>query len=254
MATVRRAVRRPGRGINLATWHRRLGLAAAFFVLVLAATGIALNHTAELGLDQRHLKADWLLAWYGIEAPTETISFAVGAGVVTQLGDRVYLDASPVEEGVEEVSGAVSIGELVVTAVDGDLLVLTANGERVERLGRKDRVPVGLVAVGIDQQGALLVRTDGGLFRADDALLGWSPVGDHDQSARWSMPAPTDAKMRATLRSDYLARILSLERVLLDLHSGRLFGRFGPWVMDIAATLLMLLAVTGIWLWSSRRS
>jgi len=253
MTTVRRVVRRPGRGIGLATWHRRLGLGAALFVLILAVTGVALNHTAEFGLDQRYLKADWLMAWYGIEAPAEAISFAAGSSVVTRLGDRVYLDTLAVEEGVDEVSGAVSVGELVVTAVDGDLLVLTTSGERVERLGRKDRVPSGLLAVGTDENGALLVRSEDGLFRADDALLAWSPLGADDKNVRWSAPSAIDAPMLATLRSDYLARILSLERVLLDLHSGRLFGRYGPWVMDIAAILLLLLAATGVWLWSSRR-
>ena len=33
-------------------WHRRLGVIAAFFVLVLSVSGIVLNHSSELGLDR----------------------------------------------------------------------------------------------------------------------------------------------------------------------------------------------------------
>jgi hypothetical protein len=36
------------------------------------------------------------------------------------------------------------------------------------------------------------------------------------------------------------------ERVLFDVHSGRLFGRYGPWLMDIMAVLFVVLAVSGL--------
>ena len=47
--------------------------------------------------------------------------------------------------------------------------------------------------------------------------------------------------------------VLPIERLLLDLHSGRFFGRFGPWVMDAAAVLIVLLGVSGTWIWLRRR-
>jgi len=48
--------------------------------------------------------------------------------------------------------------------------------------------------------------------------------------------------------------LLSIERWLQDLHSGRFFGTIGIVVLDIASALLLILAVTGliIW-WRSRR-
>ncbi len=39
---------------------------------------------------------------------------------------------------------------------------------------------------------------------------------------------------------------LPLERVVLDLHSGRLFGWLGPYVMDAAALGLLIVAITGL--------
>ena len=41
--------------------------------------------------------------------------------------------------------------------------------------------------------------------------------------------------------------------VLLDLHSGRLFGAQGELVMDLAAICLLILAASGIWLFFLRQ-
>lgn len=237
----------------LVTWHRRMGLTAAVFVLVLAVTGLTLNHTDDLGLHERHLAAGWLLNWYGIEAPQDADSYVLSYGVVTRLGDRLYLDTRLVEQDVGTIAGAVTSEDLVIVAVDGDLLLLTADGERVERLGREDGLPQGVDGLGFDPANRVLLRSSDGLYRADPALLSWDRVGDDPDPIRWARPGATDEAMLAALRADYLASILTLERVLLDLHSGRIFGRFGPWLMDLAAVLLLVLAVTGICVWSLRR-
>ena len=162
----------------LVTWHRRLGLTAAVFVLVLAVTGLTLNHTDDLGLDERHLAAGWLLNWYGIEAPHDADSYVLSYGVVTRLGDRLYLDTRLVEQDVGTIAGAVTSEDLVIVAVDGDLLLLTADGERVERLGREDGLPQGVDGLGVDPANRVLLRSGDGLYRADSALLSWDRVGD----------------------------------------------------------------------------
>ncbi len=40
--------------------------------------------------------------------------------------------------------------------------------------------------------------------------------------------------------------------VVLDLHSGRLFGRYGPFLTDAAAFILLALSISGAWIqWRS---
>ena len=46
-------------------WHRRVGVLAAFFVLVLVVTGILLNHSSELRLDRSFVDWPWLSEAYG---------------------------------------------------------------------------------------------------------------------------------------------------------------------------------------------
>ena len=69
----------------------------------------------------------------------------------------------------------------------------------------------------------------------------------------WSVPAALPADELAALQADFLSRILPLERVLLDVHSGRIGGMIGTILMDGAAVLLLLLALSGSWLWLRRR-
>ncbi len=52
-------------------WHRRIGLVALTLVIVLAITGIALNHSETFKLDETYVNTSWLLNWYGIEPEDE---------------------------------------------------------------------------------------------------------------------------------------------------------------------------------------
>ncbi len=46
--------------------------------------------------------------------------------------------------------------------------------------------------------------------------------------------------------------LVTWDRVLLDLHTGRFFGSAGPYVMDAAAILLLVVASSGVYNWFKR--
>ena len=60
---------------SLYIWHRYAGIIAALFTLLLAITGIALNHTQRLQLDQIFVQADWMLDWYDIDLPAAETAY-----------------------------------------------------------------------------------------------------------------------------------------------------------------------------------
>jgi uncharacterized iron-regulated membrane protein len=60
--------------------------------------------------------------------------------------------------------------------------------------------------------------------------------------------------LKETLEKTYRGVGLPLERVMLDLHSGRILGRAGVYLVDTAAVLFLLLAISGVWLWARRRA
>ena len=236
------------------TWHRRVGIVAALLVLVLSITGIALNHTERLRLDERHVRWGWLLDWYGIEIPRDAVSFPLEPGRISLLGDRLYLDAKVLPGLFGELTGAVGLNGMVAAVVDGDVLLLTRGGDIVDRLGGENGVPVGIDGVGHAPGAPMIIRAAGDLYTTDEEMLSWSRSEASTDEVTWSESDPLDDDMLMAIREDYRGRILPVERVLLDLHSGRIFGFLGPWVMDAAAVLLILLALTGSWLWLGRRA
>ena len=249
---MRRHSRKRGNLRSFYIWHRRIGLLAGLFVLILSLTGIALNHTEMLRLDERHVSSSWLLSWYGIAPPEVTTGFEAGQSWVTLVEDQLYLDDRRLPGTYTEVSGVVLIGGTVIVVADGDALVLTTEGEFIERLGLINGVPAGIEQIGTGADKALLVSAAQGLFRSNGELTAWDPVDQGHEGIAWSSPALPPTELAERLRRDYRSNILPLERVLLDLHSGRIAGGAGVILMDLAAIILILLVVTGGWIWIKR--
>ncbi|MGH8591629.1 MAG: hypothetical protein ACREXX_20620, partial [Gammaproteobacteria bacterium] len=118
----------------MARWHRRLGITGAVFFILLATTGVILNHTAALRLDSRFVRAEWLLDLYRISPPVVAPGFSVGDKIVSGLGDRLYLDTLELAEHEGPLLGAVQVGRMLVVAVPDEILLLTPAGEVIERL------------------------------------------------------------------------------------------------------------------------
>ena len=235
---------------TLRRWHRGGGLLASVFLMVLAVTGVMLNHSSELGLGSRQIRFAPLLAWYGIEGAAEVTSFRLGESWVSCVGDGVYLDLQPLS--VDCPVGAVGSAGMWVVATPRELVLLTEGGELIERLGSAAGVPAEISALGREPGGAVVVDTPDGLSVADQELLRWSPQAS-DTDVSWSRPAAIPPDLRGELLSAYRGSGLSVERLVQDLHSGRLFGRWGVYAVDAAALLCLVLVVSGLALWRQGR-
>ncbi len=228
-----------------------MGIVVAAFVVWLALTGIALNHTESLSLDSRYAYSRWLHAWYGLTVPERVVSYRVGGDWVSQVGERLYFNAREIDgEYPAPLVVAVALPMRYVIGVEGQLLVLTTQGELLETLGGAHGVPAGMLALGVHDGKRLVVRAAHGDYLADEELLSWQKQRTID--AKWARMADTPPQLRQQLLEVYRGRLLSMERVLRDLHSGRLLGRYGDLVMDLATVGFLLLAVSGVWMWFLR--
>ena len=237
----------------LQIWHWYMGVTAAVFVLLLSVTGVLLNHTERLGLDKHYVQMDLLLDWYGIHAPETITSFAVDTRQITLFGRHLYLETLALPGEYQQLKGAATYADLVVVAVDNDILLLTQEGELVEHLDSTDGVPSGMRALGKDSHDALVIEGAHAIYQPGVDFLSWTPWQGDRHSIAWQQPTPLPQTLFQALAKHYRGEVLPMERVLLDLHSGRLLGRYGVWVMDAAAVLLIMLAFTGTWMWLKRR-
>ena len=253
-----RSERNNGNGRRLRRWvrrlHRWIGIGVALFALLLAGTGIALNHVEDWGLDERYVASDWLLDAYGIEIPPPGPSFVDRGHRVTQLGQRTFLDLVELPLTIDEPTGLASLDPLIVLSGSSNVHVLTNTGEVVEILDARDwlRGP-------IDRLGRTanlpVIESNGSLWIGDADVSAFSLAADVDRAdVVWSTEQPLTATDRDALATAYRGRGLTLERVLADLHSGRIAGAAGPWLADLAGIGIIVLAVSGLFVWVQRRS
>lgn len=231
-------------------WHRRVGLLVAALVAVLAITGLLLNHSDRLGLDRTNIVTGWVVDWYGLTPVEDPVHFRAGEHWVSWIDGAAYANGKRVGEAGGTARGAVAFDSLVAMATSEAVIVFTSEGELVERLGVAF-LPGAIARVGTAaSKDRIVIRTPAGQYASDSDLLAWSPFGDE---VVWSQAGtPTDVVLERQLAA-YRGQGLPLSRVLLDLHSGRLFGSVGAAVMDAAAILLLVLVATGIVNWSGFR-
>jgi hypothetical protein len=237
---------------SLYIWHRYIGISTAIFVIVLTFTGLVLNHTDELKLDAAYVQSGIMLDWYGITAPGELVSYQANSAYITAVNDKIFWDSKPLLHVSAPLAGVQAFGDLVVIVAAGSLVLFTAEGELVEKLENVAGVPTGIQAIGLSSQGLLAVKTARGNYQADENLLEW--VRADGPEINWSSTQATEPALLRSLQKAYRGTGLPMERIMLDLHSGRILGRAGVYIMDAAAIGFLLLAASGVWLWLRRRT
>ena len=230
-------------------WHRYMGLTAALFVVILAVTGLTLNHTEALGLDSRMIKSSTLLDWYGITPPRDPVSFTVADHWISQLGQRLYFDEQEIQDVSGRLIGVARLDDIVVIALQEQLLLTTLTGQLIESLGSAEGVPAGMQAI-TSYDNSLLVLAAHGTYITDGDFIEWQEFSA--PAVNWSGPTDIPASLYQRVAPAYLGSVLSMERVILDIHSGRILGPWGFYIIDAAAVLFILLAAAGIWLWARR--
>lgn len=235
--------------IWLRRFHRWLGVVLAFFVLLLAVSGIALNHAESWELDRRYVGWSWLLDAYGIEAPPPSASFADGSHRATLLGGRLYFDGVDVAQDVETLSGIAVLDPLALVGAGDRAYILTTAGEFVQSIDLAAELRSPVVRVG-KTDGAAVIESGGRLYRSDPDITVFEPwdEGLHE-GVRWSSATRPDEAELDALATLYRGRGLTVERVLADVHSGRILVFAGPLLMDLVAIFMIILSISGLIMW-----
>jgi hypothetical protein len=232
-------------------WHKKLGVCSAVFVIFLASSGILLNHSQQFHLNSNHVQIEWLLDLYQIKPTNDPIAYSVNNAWASQIGERLYFNEHEIATDIKELKGIIKINDLYVVAYDGQLTLLTTKEEIVENLSGAAGVPAGMQAIGYDDQNNVIIKAAHGYYQVNIDELKWEEFDYLD--AVWSESSLLPETLENKLLEKYRGSGLTLERVLLDFHSGRIAGQWGVYVVDMMAILFLLLAFSGVWMWWKRK-
>ena len=235
---------------KLHKWHRRIGLIASAFIIFLVVTGIVLQHSDDLGLPKSYLTNSWLLKYYGIK-PNPITTYQLGNQTISHAGETLYLSGKPINMHAEASLGAILINSEIVIATPYALVIIDHEGNVIDEITTQDGLIEAPLGIAFSDKGTPIVRGVNTYWESDLSLTKWQPFkGPHP---KWVAPSMTLPALKQVIEKHDMSQQINFERFLLDVHSGRFFGRYGVYVIDAAAVLILILSITGIWLWTIRR-
>lgn len=204
---------------TLLRWHRRLAVVLMAWLAVLAATGIAINHANDWGLDRKPLPG-LLTNWvYGMDG-----------------GPENYCRTAP-QAGSEcnAVFGRIALpsGELLLAR--NSLFLIDGAGRLVEKLP-VTHAGLDVLMAGAVQGGAVYLRGESRTVRSSPELLVFRALDSEEaeESDRFNWQS-----------GETEITVISWERLLLDTHAARFLGPFAKAFNDIVAGAILLLVISG---------
>lgn len=235
---------------DLFVWHRSIGLAAALFIFFLVLTGIVIQHSDALNLPTKYLSNTWLLQYYGIK-PNPITSFNAGGQVISHAGERLYLSGKPIPVRAEAMHGAVVLHDDIIIATPDTVLVCDSVGQVIDEITVEDGLHEFPLGIALTADDTVVIRGTSAHWEAGSGFAVWREVRQDDPG--WVIPSATPPDLKDMIEAHDMSSQISWERFLLDLHSGRFLGRYGVYVIDAAGLLILVLSITGLVLWVTRR-
>lgn len=239
---------------HLREWHRKLGILAAFFIIFLSISGVALNHTSTLSLAHTPIRNLWLLDHYGIAPPNDIRFYQQSALQVTNnlvwLEQKLLLDSAADIVSAGVMSAKVSseaVVDVVVIVSQTHLYIYNQQGELLDQLGSEAGIPEGIEALNINKE-IVTVKTPSGYYQSDSDFFDWQAIYPIIEPV-WITPQVASPQKEQQASLAYRSQFLTLERIILDAHSGRILGLAGVLFMDAVAILLILLSISGVYIW-----
>lgn len=249
-----KAAPRPKRNLTatLREWHKRAGLIAFVFLIWLAATGVLLTRSVELGFDATRVDWPWLMKLYGLHAEPPDVGYFSDGHWLASTAEFTVLDGSGLSQAIPQPVGFVSGGKpgaapMLFVAGSDSLILLSATGERIDEL-RAPLIPTSAIRrIGrVKGTEHAIAIQDFDAFRSDDGGDSWKPVTSAE--VEWSQTQPLPEDQRSKLVVLARPRVI-VEQLLIDLHSGRLFGPIGAWAITLIGFVAMVLSGSGVWMW-----
>lgn len=235
---------------QLISLHKKIGISSFVIVIILVITGLLLNHTEEFKLHKTFITNKWLNEWYGIEIPQAELGLRYDKTWFSQVANQLYLNQNRIDNiqstnliGIEKTP----FGWLIAT--ENTLVLLTDETELIDIIASQQKIEKGLLF----QQKLVLQLADKQYYQLAEPYEKLTKLNSIPSQAIEQKLRPLPDEIKQAINQQFQQKGLSLERVLLDTHSGRIFGKFGVYVIDIFSILFLILSITGFWLYLKRK-
>lgn len=213
-------------------WHRRIGFAASLFLLILASTGILLNHYESLALHQHYIQSTWILDWYGVKQP-QKIHCIKSSSTICQVGSHLY--SATQQTKLQLLSSDATALRMVINSpsetyivTDTRVDIYNPDFQLIESLDRRDELNRALI----------------------NGILS---ENDHSKAALNQVVEPVNSQLKQVLSDQYRRQQITYLKFIQDLHSGQLFNLPGKLFTDLLGITLLILAISGFITWQRRK-
>ena len=220
--------------------HRLLAVPSGLLLLYLVGTGLPLQFTASLDLASRYVSSPLILDYVGLQAPEK----AMASGEVVHIGRQLYRDSRSLGESLSFL-GSVSVDRFDLLLTDDALWIVALDNPDLPEFMP---LPARAKRIG-SRAGRVAIETDDGLFELDDDFLNLQLAKFGSEQVQWATLSPLQGDRLSRAQADYRGRMLSMERLFQELHSGRMFGALGEWLVNASTLLMTILAGSGFLIW-----
>jgi len=234
--------------------HRLLAYSVALLLAWFSLTGIALNHSDDLKLKDIQIQHPWLLSWYQIEPPKIKQAFQLNEDWLIQTQQTLYWNNTPLPtQG--SIRFLVKHDAILWILLPNHLMLLTDTGDFIERIPLPPTLRSENTTTQADlsfyqwQQQRIIATQNHQAWLISDDLTELKAM-DIQSKTEWRTISSIKPQAAPTVLQQNLMKTfnspLTLEKIMLELHNGYLFGSLGPWLVDLSALLFILMVISGI--------
>ena len=224
---------------SLRKGHRNVGIFLILFLLLVSVTGILLNHTESLHLNERSVPAFIAKRYYQSQAIP---GFELNTHYYYSLGEILYFDQQALTQ-CGALKGIARQANQLVVLCDAELVLFTEDHQLIERISEAYGLPSNLDRLAV-RDGQLLLANETKLFSFDTDSL---------ESVSLTASFKNWPEMQTVPGDLLLNDSVSWQQFILDLHSGMFIGTWGKWLADLVAIFIIGIAISGLVMWRNPR-
>jgi len=232
--------------------HKIVGLFVCLVLIHLSVTGIILNHTDKLNLNQTKISWDWLLKAYGIGVPETQAAFAIDEDFFHQTNYQIFMNTRSITRVKSKLVGVIDFDDQFIVSTTENIILVNKLGEFIKKI----KLPKNLIGkinkIGPYSNG-IIIEINKNKFVSDRNIKNWEPI-NNPEIVEWSTESKIPEDINNQIKAYYVGEGISIEQIILDLHSGVIFKGVGKLFMDIIALLLILMSVSGGWIWFVKKT